>query len=617
MNENYLIIEMREDVATRILTKLLQPEHEYHDLLESIKTTIRGVIGDRLMVIYEYAGEFDEHYGDGVKIYTTKKKPELDKVWGKKPSIISLTTINRFIKMFNFFGIMLKRRSPDILDFLMDQLDNSGRIASRNNIPFEIRVPVIDDKLVKKAKKMLPALVSELVISFESNYNAKTLVLHYTDNDASLGLYCWDGRRYAKCEQFAKYWLKTIYDTLELASKKVRYTTLLREFGAQLDSYSKYFLKTEPMLVSFKNVILDWRKLLDGVLEDAFLQHSPDLIVRHFIPWSIETGIIVKHYNEEYTPENFGKITDEYTPSFKELFKQWVNDNWINLYEIIGYTLYPKYDLHKAVMLVGQGSNGKSTFLSLLRILLGAENVSAISLQELCDPDNRFAKTQLFGKLANIYPDLPREPVTDTGTFKMLTGEDMLMADRKFKEPIRFVNYAKLIFSANELPKVSDTTYAFWRRWIVIRFPNQFKPISNFLNNFLLEHGEEIPRLLALSILAIKNTLKRGSFTYEGSALDYKELWLRKVDPVYRFIQEMIEQGVYVKDPDGKVERDKLFEEYQQWVDKKNTEDEEDLPRLNKRQFTIAMEKHGFRRVKIGSRYYYKGLRPASPNTFF
>ena len=75
------------------------------------------------------------------------------------------------------------------------------------------------------------------------------------------------------------------------------------------------------------------------------------------------------------------------------------------LIEVIGYCLYRSYPIQKALMLVGDGANGKTTFLRLLTRFLGHQNVSNRSLHEL--ETNRFAKASLFGKLANIYDDLP------------------------------------------------------------------------------------------------------------------------------------------------------------------------------------------------------------------
>ena len=100
-------------------------------------------------------------------------------------------------------------------------------------------------------------------------------------------------------------------------------------------------------------------------------------------------------------------------------------------------------------MLYGSGKNGKTTFLNLLVRFLGEDNVVNVSLQDLLY--NRFSKAKLYGKLANIYDDIPNTKLTGTGNFKILTGKGRVWADLKFKSGFEFVNYAKLIFSCNEL----------------------------------------------------------------------------------------------------------------------------------------------------------------------
>jgi phage/plasmid-associated DNA primase len=88
--------------------------------------------------------------------------------------------------------------------------------------------------------------------------------------------------------------------------------------------------------------------------------------------------------------------------------------------------------------------------------------------------DNRFAVAELYGKLANIDADMSTEALRNTGILKKLTGGGPIPAERKFKPPFRFVNYAKLLFSANEIPQTPDETDAFFARLIIINFPKQF-----------------------------------------------------------------------------------------------------------------------------------------------
>jgi putative DNA primase/helicase len=118
---------------------------------------------------------------------------------------------------------------------------------------------------------------------------------------------------------------------------------------------------------------------------------------------------------------------------------------------------------------VGAANAGKSTLLNVAQdILLGSENVSNIPWQALGD---RFNKAELFGKLANVFADLPNKAIDDGGMFKSLTGEDSISAERKNKDPFSFRPYARLLFSCNDIPKnYADRSDGFYRRLTIIRF---------------------------------------------------------------------------------------------------------------------------------------------------
>jgi putative DNA primase/helicase len=139
------------------------------------------------------------------------------------------------------------------------------------------------------------------------------------------------------------------------------------------------------------------------------------------------------------------------------------------LQEIFGYLLIPINKAQKSFVFVGAPNAGKSTLLSIVQeVLLGSENVSNIPWQSLGD---RFKTAELFGKLANIFADLPSKSVDDNGMFKALTGEDFITVERKNKDPFSFRPYARLLFSCNEIPRnYGDRSDGFYRRLIIIRF---------------------------------------------------------------------------------------------------------------------------------------------------
>jgi putative DNA primase/helicase len=126
----------------------------------------------------------------------------------------------------------------------------------------------------------------------------------------------------------------------------------------------------------------------------------------------------------------------------------------------------------KAIMFVGSGANGKSVMIMLIGAFVGEDNCSHVGLHELSN--NRFLAAELFGKLVNAYPDLPSEGLEDTALFKSLVSGDYIQAEKKHRDPFSFRNHAKLIFSANRIPKTDDPTFAYLRRWVILPFEQYF-----------------------------------------------------------------------------------------------------------------------------------------------
>lgn len=265
---------------------------------------------------------------------------------------------------------------------------------------------------------------------------------------------------------------------------------------------------------------------------------------------------------KEHSPEYmfFNKMPVNYDPSadcpeIKKFHREIVGgeDDVTVLEEVTGYTLHRGYVVAKALMLVGGGSNGKSTWLALIRTFLGPQNVSGRGLHEL--EENRFAKADLFGKYANCCADLPDRALERTGTFKMLTGGDILTAEKKFQHSFNFVNYAKLLFSANKVPEAMDDTDAFFRRWIIITFPNVFN--GDACDPYKLDKlvsEQELSGLLNVAIAALKRILKNGSFSHSKTTEVLREEYVRKSSPIASFKMDYLEV-----DYDAFVEKKSIF----------------------------------------------------------
>lgn len=201
-----------------------------------------------------------------------------------------------------------------------------------------------------------------------------------------------------------------------------------------------------PYLVNVRNGLLDIRDM-------SFKEHTPSYLS-------------TVQLNVEYNPQ-------ANCPQFEKFLNEVLDCRLIPLVqEILGYLLTTNTSAQKSFVLLGPARTGKSTLLWVVEyLLLGKKNVSNIPWQEIGD---KFKTAELLGKLANVFSDLPSKSIDDTGIFKVVTGEDYLMAEKKNKNPFKFRPFARLVFSCNELPKnYVDRTEGFYRRLIIVPFNRQ------------------------------------------------------------------------------------------------------------------------------------------------
>lgn len=262
---------------------------------------------------------------------------------------------------------------------------------------------------------------------------------------------------------------------------------------------------------------------------------------------------------EPHTPEfkTIIQLPIEYNPNAKcPAIEEYLNivakDSIPVIEEMLGYCLTESMKYEVTFLLHGEGGNGKGTLIALIGELFGKENTSNIALQTLTE--NRFLVAELFGKMVNLYADIPSRAVEDTSLFKMLTSGDTVQAEKKHKAPFNFKNRAKLIFSANELPPSRDNTEGYHRRWIVIPFHTKFN--NRKLREKLFEK-EEIEGLLLKAISGLKRLRKQDGFTDLQSIREMKEVYRERSDNAYKFLKEYCEEDV-----NSSVSKQELYDAY-------------------------------------------------------
>lgn len=213
----------------------------------------------------------------------------------------------------------------------------------------------------------------------------------------------------------------------------------------------RFFTDSTEGKINFKNGVLD---LSDG---ERLGGHSPKFGFRSVLPYG-------------YDP-------DARCP----VFRKWLHGVMLGdpelmaiLQEFMGYIVRGgEYKYHKALWLEGAGRNGKSTFIDVLKALIGPDNYSTASIKSI-NTDN-FAGADLDGKIANFSEETSPHELRESGHFKNLTGDGEIRAQKKWMQAYTFRNRAKLVMTYNQIPDLGDNSKGMLSRPIIIPFRKQIQ----------------------------------------------------------------------------------------------------------------------------------------------
>lgn len=277
--------------------------------------------------------------------------------------------------------------------------------------------------------------------------------------------------------------------------------------------------QSEAHLIAFNNGIYD---IMSGELKPF----SPDVIITNKIPW-------------DYVPDAYSELAD------KTLNRLSCDDAAIRalLEECIGYCFYRRNELGKAFILTGDKSNGKSTFLDCVKSVLGEQNISALDLKELGD---RFNTSMMFGKLANIGDDIGDDFLqgSQVSIFKKIVTGNRIKAERKGQDPFEFNPFIKLLFSANDIPRMKDKTGAVLRRLVIIPFNATFGKSDPDYDPFIkyrLIQKESMEYLIRVGVEGLKRVIINDEFTNSEQVQSQLDEYEEENNPIIAFIAD---QGI-------------------------------------------------------------------------
>ena len=312
------------------------------------------------------------------------------------------------------------------------------------------------------------------------------------------------------------------------------------------------------------------------------LPHNPDYYEIGVIPWEYLPSRYPGNYKLTKRGEGLLRETIEESLFFDAWIETAIPDpaDREMLYQYIAYAMTLETGAQKFLLICGPGGTGKSTILKVIEEILGKVNVSSVSLQGLQD---RFAPAGLYLKQGNICADIPLTALSEVDMIKKLTGEDTISADRKFKPAFTFRSYARLFFSANDIPYISEKTNAFYRRMLILNMdhkpeeidPDLFRKIETEIPNIIVKIVQEYAGEIVASpncIQAVKGARKES-------------------DTVEAFIDDRCEIN-----PEARIGRSDLYRHYCNYCDN------EGRKYLTPNGFYKALDNKGYKQIKSKTR---------------
>ena len=246
---------------------------------------------------------------------------------------------------------------------------------------------------------------------------------------------------------------------------------------------------------------------------------------------------------------DFGYDSAADTPLFNKYLNEVLPDKTAQdvLAEYCGYifTKNQNMKLEKALLLYGGGANGKSVMFEIIMALLGRENVTNYSLQNLTDASG-YRRAMIGNKLLNYSSEINGKMATDV--FKQLVSGEPVEARLPYGQPQILHEYARLMFNCNELPKDIENTHAFTRRLLILNFDvtipeeKQDKDLARKIID------NELPGVFNWILEGLERLMEKKEFTYCQSADEFLKRFRKESDTVQMFLDE----GRYIESKNGR-----------------------------------------------------------------
>lgn len=357
-------------------------------------------------------------------------------------------------------------------------------------------------------------LTSHTAVARSAIANLSKSTLLCTENRV---LYKWVGSHWKEFEpDQAKLYLSTRFADLDITKRNSDFEGI----------YKQMLVLTTGVLDKFNKSIINVK---NGLLteEGKFLEHNPDFGATYVLPYNYEPSLA--------DPEN------------APLFFKYLEDSWghnddyeerLNaLQEVIcASCLGIATKFQRAILLFGSADSGKSVLLQVVSSMFPAEAKSTISFEKMHDTSHT---TGLNNKLINVVGELSNARVIEGSIFKSIIGGEPITGRYLFNEVFTLIPRAAHWAASNHLPKSSDTSKGFVRRWLIFEFD---KPVPEHKKDVDLAKNiieREIEAIFAWAIEARSRLVRnRAKLTIPKSSRKKEELLYLSVNSVKHFLSK-------------------------------------------------------------------------------
>lgn len=214
------------------------------------------------------------------------------------------------------------------------------------------------------------------------------------------------------------------------------------------------------------------------------------------------------------------------------------------LREFAGYCISgDEYWLHKALILMGGGSNGKSVYMEVLGALVGEENYSSVPIQDM---ERSTSRVRMLHKLFNYSEETSTDALRRSSVFKTITAGGKIFMKQLYAQEFMAKSTAKIIASCNDMLVSGDDSYGLLRRLLIVTFNRTFIPGSEGYDpNIKAKLLMELPGICNDVLSAYQDLKKRGNLSDSALAVNTLAVdsFRENNSPVLRFVEDSLILG--------------------------------------------------------------------------